>query len=64
MTPRCGLGSAPPVPSSGRGPMSKPTTDQLHKQLRAPLLSAGESGYDEARAVRDGSLQTGIQRSL
>ena len=34
--------------------MTKPTTDQLREQVRAPVLSAGDPGYEEARAVHNG----------
>jgi FAD/FMN-containing dehydrogenase len=34
--------------------MSKPSTDELREQVRAPVLVAGDAGYDEARAVHNG----------
>src|SRR5712691_5082431 len=34
--------------------MSTPTIDQLREQVRAPILTAGDPGYDEARAVHNG----------
>jgi FAD/FMN-containing dehydrogenase len=34
--------------------MSTPTIDHLREQVRAPVLVAGDSGYDEARAVHNG----------
>jgi FAD/FMN-containing dehydrogenase len=34
--------------------MSKPSTDELREQVRAPVLMAGDAGYDEARAVHNG----------
>ncbi len=34
--------------------MSEPTIEQLRDQVRAPVLTAGEAGYDEARAVHNG----------
>ncbi len=34
--------------------MSQPSTDDLREQVRAPVLCAGDAGYDEARAVHNG----------
>jgi len=34
--------------------MTKPSTEDLREQLRAPVLTAGDAGYDEARAVHNG----------
>jgi FAD/FMN-containing dehydrogenase len=34
--------------------MSTTTIDQLRAQVRAPILTAGDPGYDEARAVHNG----------
>ena len=34
--------------------MSKPTIDQLREQVRAPIITADDPGYDEARAVHNG----------
>ena len=34
--------------------MTKPTTADLREQVRAPVLTAGDPGYDEARTVHNG----------
>jgi len=34
--------------------MSRPTIDGLREQVRAPIITAGDAGYDEARAVHNG----------
>ena len=34
--------------------MSKPTIEQLREQVRAPIITADDPGYDEARAVHNG----------
>jgi FAD/FMN-containing dehydrogenase len=34
--------------------MSEPTIEQLREQVRAPIITAGDPGYDEARAVHNG----------
>jgi FAD/FMN-containing dehydrogenase len=34
--------------------MSKPTIEQLREQVRAPVITADDPGYDEARAVHNG----------
>jgi len=34
--------------------MSKPTIDGLREQVRAPIITADDAGYDEARAVHNG----------
>ena len=34
--------------------MTKPTVDQLREQVRAPILTSSDPGYDEARAVHNG----------
>ena len=34
--------------------MSKPSTQDLREQVRAPVLTAGDAGYDEARTVHNG----------
>lgn len=34
--------------------MAKPTIDSLREQVRAPIITAGDPGYDEARAVQNG----------
>jgi FAD/FMN-containing dehydrogenase len=34
--------------------MGTPTIDQLRDQIRAPILTAGDAGYDEARTVHNG----------
>jgi len=34
--------------------MSKPTIEQLREQVRAPVITAEDPGYDEARAVHNG----------
>ncbi|HUZ37046.1 MAG TPA: FAD-dependent oxidoreductase [Streptosporangiaceae bacterium] len=36
--------------------MSKPTIDQLREQVRAPVITAGDPQYEEARAVHNGML--------
>ena len=34
--------------------MTELTVDQLREQVRAPVLTAADLGYDEARAVHNG----------
>ncbi|HEX9711990.1 MAG TPA: FAD-binding oxidoreductase [Actinomycetota bacterium] len=34
--------------------MATPTIDQLREQVRAPIITADDAGYDEARAVHNG----------
>jgi len=34
--------------------MGAPTIDELREQVRAPVITAGDPGYDEARAVHNG----------
>ena len=34
--------------------MTKPTVSDLREQVRAPILTAGDAGYDDARAVHNG----------
>jgi FAD/FMN-containing dehydrogenase len=34
--------------------MTEPTIDQLREQVRAPVITADDPGYDEARAVHNG----------
>jgi hypothetical protein len=34
--------------------MAKPTIEQLREQVRAPVITAEDAGYDEARAVHNG----------
>ena len=34
--------------------MSKPTIEQLREQVRAPVITADDPGYDDARAVHNG----------
>ncbi len=34
--------------------MSKPSMDDLREQVRAPVLTAGDAGYDESRTVHNG----------
>src|SRR6266576_5336628 len=34
--------------------MSRPTIDGLHEQVRAPIITADDAAYDEARAVHNG----------
>jgi FAD/FMN-containing dehydrogenase len=34
--------------------MAKPTVEQLREQVRAPIITADDAGYDEARAVHNG----------
>jgi FAD/FMN-containing dehydrogenase len=34
--------------------ISKPTVDQLREQVRAEVITAGDPGYDQARAVHNG----------
>ncbi|HXW77956.1 MAG TPA: FAD-dependent oxidoreductase [Acidimicrobiales bacterium] len=34
--------------------MSAPTVDQLRQQVRAPVLTPGDPGYDEARSIHNG----------
>jgi FAD/FMN-containing dehydrogenase len=34
--------------------MSKPTVEELRAQVRAPIVTVGDPGYDEARAVHNG----------
>jgi FAD/FMN-containing dehydrogenase len=36
--------------------MSKPTIDVLREQVRAPIITADDAGYDEARAVHNGMI--------
>ncbi|HYK71347.1 MAG TPA: FAD-binding oxidoreductase, partial [Streptosporangiaceae bacterium] len=38
------------------GVMSKPTISELRDQVRAPVITAGDPGYDEARAVHNGTV--------
>ena len=40
--------------SPGEAVMSKPTIDQLREQVRAPVITAGDPQYEEARAVHNG----------
>ena len=40
--------------STRENDMTKPTIDQLREQVRAPILTAADPGYDEARAVHNG----------
>src|SRR6266699_4626264 len=40
--------------SRGSAGMGKPTTDDLREQVRAPVLTAGNAGYDDSRAVHNG----------
>ena len=34
--------------------MAKPSVEQLRAEVRAPVLTASDPGYDEARAVHNG----------
>src|SRR5215813_4897274 len=34
--------------------MTKPSTEDLREQLRAPVLTAGDAGYEEAKTVHNG----------
>ena len=34
--------------------MTRPTIDQLREQVRAPVVVAGDAGYDDARTVHNG----------
>jgi FAD/FMN-containing dehydrogenase len=36
------------------GTMSKPTIEELRGQVRAPIVTAGDPGYDDARTVHNG----------
>src|SRR6266700_3765897 len=40
--------------SRGSAVMSQPSTDDLREQVRAPVLTAGDAGYDESRTVHNG----------
>src|SRR5215467_6800584 len=60
LMPRKGESSATAT-GSGRGKwgsvmtvMNKPTVDELREQVRAPVIAAGDPGYDQARAVHNG----------
>ena len=34
--------------------MGKPTVNDLREQVRAPVLTAGDPGYEDARTVHNG----------
>jgi hypothetical protein len=37
--------------------MAKPTVEDLRTQVRAPIITASDRGYDEARAVHNDDLR-------
>jgi hypothetical protein len=40
--------------------MAKPTIEELRTTVRAPVISATDPGYDEARAVHNGMFDTSL----